>query len=144
VESIAATNVVSAGFHACGDPGRSSGLNARNEERAMKHMKTLMGGILVAMAMAVAGCSGSGGGGAVIIIHRTPTPTATPIPTPAPTATASATPMPSPTPIAETDFVGFVHELFSETSDTTEPADINDLKFSNLDAGPDAFNDLLK
>ena len=55
-----------------------------------------------------------------------------------------ATPMPSPTPIAETDFVGFVHELFAETSDTTEPQDINDLNFSNLNAGPDAFDDLLK
>ncbi len=52
--------------------------------------------------------------------------------------------MPSPTPIAETDFVGFVHELFAETSDTTEPQDINDLNFSNLNAGPNAFNDLLK
>jgi hypothetical protein len=135
-------------FKACGDCGGRTGLNARNEERAMKQIKTVLGGTVLTMAVALAGCSGGGGGG--IIIHRTPTPTpsstetptATSTPTPMPTATA--TPVPTPTPIAETDFVGFVHELFAETSDTTEPQDINDLNFTNLNAGPDAFNDLLK
>jgi hypothetical protein len=32
----------------------------------------------------------------------------------------------------------------AETSDTTQPEDINDLDFSHLDAGPNAFDDLLK
>ncbi len=110
----------------------------------MKQIKTVLVGLVLAIAMGVAGCSGGGGGG--IIIHETPTPTPIPTPTPTPTPkpTSTPTPMPSPTPIAETDFVVFVHELFAETSDTTEPQDINALNFSNLNAGPDAFDDLLK
>lgn len=108
----------------------------------MKQIKMVLAGLVLAIAAAVAGCSGGGSGG--IIIHETPTPTPTPTATPTPTPTPTATPMPSPTPIAETDFVVFVHELFAETSDTTQPQDINDLNFSNLNAGPDAFDDLLK
>jgi hypothetical protein len=140
LEVIAARNVVSAGFQACRDPGGRAGLNAQNEERAMKKIKTALGGMALALAVAVAGCGGSGGG--EIIIPETPTPTATPKPTP--TATARPTPTASPTPVATTDFVGFVHKLFAETSDTTQPEDINDLNFTHLNAGPDAFNDLLK
>jgi len=90
----------------------------------MKQIKTALGGMAMAMAVAVAGCGGGGGG--EVIIPQTPTPTATP------------------TPVATTDFVDFVHKLFAETSDTTQPADINDLNFSHLDAGPNAFDDLLK
>lgn len=108
----------------------------------MKQIKTVLVGLVLAIAMGVAGCSGGGGGG--IIIHETPTPTPIPTPTPTPKPTSTPTPMPSPTPIAETDFVVFVHELFAETSDTTEPQDINALNFSNLNASPDAFDDLLK
>jgi hypothetical protein len=106
----------------------------------MKQIKTIMGGMALAMAVALAGCSGSGGG--EIFIPETPTPTASPMPTPKPTAT----PIPSatPTPVLTTDFVGFVHKLFAETSDTTQPEDINDLDFTHLDAGPNAFDDLLK
>jgi len=106
----------------------------------MKQIKMVLGGMVLAMAVGVAGCSGGGGGG--IIIHETPTPT--PMPTATPKPTSTPTPMPSPTPIAETDFVVFVNELFAETSATTEPQDINDLNFSNLNAGPNAFDNLLK
>jgi len=87
----------------------------------MKQIKTALGGMVLAMAVAVAGC-----GGGEVIIPQTPTPTATP------------------TPVVTTDYVDFVHKLFAETSDTTQPADINDLNFSNLNAGPNAFDDLLK
>jgi hypothetical protein len=106
----------------------------------MKQVKTILGGMALAAALGVAGCSGGGGG--EVIIPGTPTPTTTPAPTPKPTGT----PIPSatPTPVTTTDFVGFVHKLFAETSDTTQPEDINDLDFSRLDAGPNAFDDLLK
>jgi hypothetical protein len=106
----------------------------------MKKIKTALGGVVLAMALAVAGCGSSGNG--EIIIPETPTPTATPTPTPK--ATGTPTPTATPTPVTTTDFVGFVHTLFAETSDTTQPVDINDLNFSHLDAGPNAFDDLLK
>jgi hypothetical protein len=135
---VIAGSVVSAGFQAGGDTSRPE--CNKSEERAMKQIQTMLGGMALAAALAVAGCSGSGGG--EIVIAETPTPTASPRPTPKPTGT----PIPSatPTPVLTTDFVGFVHKLFAETSDTTQPEDINDLDFSNLDAGPNAFDDLLK
>jgi hypothetical protein len=64
----------------------------------------------------IAACGGGDGGGGIII-------------------------PPSP---GRTDFVQFVHKLFANTSDATQPEDINDLDFSNLDADPGAFDDLLK
>ncbi len=106
----------------------------------MKKIKTALGGMALAMAVAIAGCSGSGNG--EIIIAQTPTPTATPTPTPK--ATGTPIPTATPTPVLTTDFVDFVHKLFAETSDTTQPEDINELDFSHLDAGPNAFDDLLK
>jgi len=109
----------------------------------MKQVNKLLGGMVLVMAVAGTGCNGSSGSG-VVIVPPTPTPVPTATPTAAPTVAATPIPTATATPIAETDFVGFVHKLFAETSDTTEPADINDLDFSNLGAGPDAFNDLLK
>ena len=78
--------------------------------------KTAITLALAAIAAAmIAGCGGGGGGGVFV-----------------------------PPPSGQTDFAQFVHKLFANTSDTTQPEDINDLDFGNLDAGPDAFDDLLK
>ena len=104
----------------------------------MKHYTTALGGAALAMALGIAGCSG--GGSNEFIIPATPT--ATPKPTPTPSA--RPTPTATPTPVTTADFVTFVHQLFAKTSDTTQPEDINDLNFSNLNASPDAFDDLLK
>ena len=106
----------------------------------MRKIKTALGGMALAMALGVAGCSG--GSSSETFIPETPTPTATPAPTPK--ATGTPTPTATPTPVTTADFVDFVHKLFAETSDTTQPVDINDLNFSHLDAGPNAFDDLLK
>ena len=80
---------------------------------------------LVLVALLVAGCGGGGGGyGGGGGSGNNPPPT----PPPAPTGTA---------------FAAFIKDQFAQTSDTSEPIDVNDRQFE-FDENETAFDDVLQ
>ena len=81
-------------------------------------MKRLLASILIAAALA--GCGGGSSNSTVV------------------------TPPPPPPPPTTTNFTTFVHAELAQTSDATEPEDVNDVMFTFPDDDdPTAFDDVL-